>query len=81
MKIQNASQIGRIIKLHRKKSRLTQLELAKMAGIGKTAVFDAEKGNDAIKLHTLLAIFTVLNISVELMGPVMEQVGDLNAKG
>ncbi len=35
--------LGPIIKFHRKKSGLTQDELAKLAGIGKAAVFDIAK--------------------------------------
>ena len=32
--------LGLLVKSHRKKAGLTQLELANLAGIGKTTVFD-----------------------------------------
>ena len=35
---------GKIVKWHRKKSGLTQNELADLAGVGKSVVFDVEHG-------------------------------------
>ena len=64
-------QIGKMVRFHRKKAALTQSSLAKLAGIGKTAVFDLEKGNPEMQLSTLLSILHVLNIKIEFMGPIM----------
>ena len=63
--------IGQIVRFHRKKARLTQVELAKFAGIGKTAVFDLEKGKSSIRLDTLLAVLHVLNIQLSLKSPII----------
>ena len=52
------SQIAKIAKFHRKKSGLTQKQLADIAGVGKTVVFDVEKGKRTVQLSTLLNIFT-----------------------
>lgn len=72
--------LGKIIKLHRKKSKLTQAELAKIAGLGKTVVYDIEKGKRSIQLDTLLKVLHVLNISIELHSPLMEILrGEWNA--
>jgi len=65
--------IARIVRFHRRKAKLTQLELAKLAGIGKTAVFDIEKGKKTVQLDTLLVVFDVLNIQIEFKGPLMCQ--------
>jgi HTH-type transcriptional regulator / antitoxin HipB len=65
------SKIGRIVRFHRKKAKLTQAELAKHAGIGKTAVFDIEKGKATIQLSTLLAVLRILNLKLTLNGPIM----------
>lgn len=64
-------QIGAVVKFHRKKARLTQLELARLAEIGKTAVFDLEKGKYTVKLSTLLSILRVLNLRMQFSGPLM----------
>jgi HTH-type transcriptional regulator / antitoxin HipB len=59
-------QLGDLIKEHRKKSGLSQQQLAEMVGVGKTVVFDLEKGKDTVKLSTLLKVLSGLNISVKL---------------
>jgi y4mF family transcriptional regulator len=62
-----------MVRFHRKKAGLTQLELAKFAGVGKTAIFDIEKGKKTVQLNTLLAVFDVLNIQMEFHSPLMHQ--------
>ncbi len=58
-----------IIRHCRKKSGLSQLELATLAGVGKTSVFDIEKGKESVQLNTLLKIINTLNIHVTLETP------------
>jgi y4mF family transcriptional regulator len=64
--------LGHIIREHRKKSGLTQQDLAEIVGVGKTVVFDLEKGKDTVKLSTLLKILNGLNISVRLESPFLK---------
>jgi len=68
----NSIEIGKIIKFHRKSAGLNQKALADLAGVGKTVVFDIEKGKVTIKYNTLLKILDVLNIKIELTGPLMD---------
>ncbi|HEY3371322.1 MAG TPA: helix-turn-helix domain-containing protein [Prolixibacteraceae bacterium] len=63
-----------IIRQHRKAAGLSQLQLAEMAGVGKTVVFDIEKGKETVQLDTLRKIFTVLNITVQLTSPFINQI-------
>lgn len=63
-----------LIRKHRKAAGLSQLQLAEMAGVGKTVVFDLEKGKETIQLDTLRKILTVLNIKVQLTSPFMNQI-------
>ena len=65
------SQIGQIVLFHRKQAGLTQLELATLAEIGKSAVFDIEKGKLSVQLDTLLKVLSVLNITIELESQLM----------
>ena len=67
-----------IIKKHRKAASLTQIQLAEMAGVGKTVVFDLEKGKETVQLDTLLKIFKVLNIKVQLESPLMNKLINSN---
>ena len=64
-------EIAAIIKMHRKAAKLTQLELADLAGVGKTVVFDIEKGKETVKLDTLRKILKVLNIDMQLRSPLL----------
>ncbi len=69
----NKSQnIAQVLKYHRKRAGLSQQELAKLAGVGKTAVFDLEKGKETIQLDTLHKILLVLNIGIKLESPIMD---------
>lgn len=64
--------LGEIIREHRKKSGLSQQALAEMVGVGKTVVYDLEKGKDTVKLSTLIRILTGLNITVKLESPFLQ---------
>lgn len=61
---------AQLVRDNRKAAGLTQRELADMAEIGKTAVFDIEKGKLTVQLDTLLKVFRVLGIEVHLKAPV-----------
>ena len=65
--------IGALIRCHRKKSNLTQKQLADLAGVGKTVVFDIEHGKKSVQFDTLQNVWSVLNISIKLDSPVMNQ--------
>ena len=65
--------IGKMVRFHRRKAKLTQERLSFMAGVGKTVVFDIEKGKRTVKLSTLLAILHVLNIEMRFIGPLMHR--------
>ena len=60
---------GQTIKAYRKQAKLSQKDLADLAGVGKTTVFDLEKGKLTLQLQSILKICEVLNIEVLLKGP------------
>lgn len=64
--------LGPLVRFHRKKAKLTQQELAQLAGLGKTVIFDMEKGKESVQLNTLLKVFRILNIQIQFQGPLME---------
>lgn len=74
--------LGALIKCHRQRAKLTQKELADLAGVGKTAVFDIEHGKKTVQLDTLQNVCGALNITITLESPIMEQCEEeINAKG
>ena len=66
--------LANVIRKHRKAAGLSQLQLAEMAGVGKTVVFDLEKGKETVQLNTLRKILKVLNIKIQLTSPSMSQI-------
>ena len=68
-----AEQIGKAVRYHRRLGGLSQRDLADLAGVGKTSVFDIEKGKPTIRLATLVAVLRVLNIEISLKGPLMDE--------
>lgn len=60
---------GQVIHFHRRAAGVSQLDLAKLAGVGKTAVFDIEKGKGDVRLSTLLKVCTALNIQIDWSSP------------
>lgn len=65
--------LAQLIQSHRKKAGLAQAQLAKLAGVGKTVVWDLEHGKESVQWDTLQKIFRVLNISVEWRSPLLQR--------
>ena len=66
------SKISEIVLLHRKKSGLSRNQLADIAGVGKTVIYDIEKGKETIRFSTLLKVLKALNIRIAFTSPLME---------
>jgi len=66
------NKISDIILFHRKKSGLSRIQLANLAGVGKTVIYDIEKGKETIRFSTLQKVLKVLNIKITFTSPLME---------
>ena len=71
-----SNEISKIVHYCRKKSGLSQQELANLAGLGKTVIFDIEKGKETVRLDTLLKVLDVLNVKVTFETPFTESMDD-----
>jgi transcriptional regulator with XRE-family HTH domain len=67
-----AQELAQIIKMHRKAAQLSRVQLAELAGVGKTVIFDVEMGKESVQLDTLRKILKVLNIKITLKSPLMD---------
>lgn len=76
-----SKQIGQIVAYLRKQSGVTQKQLADLAGVGKTVVFDIEKGKETIQVNSLLKVFSILNIKLNLSNPMIQsmEIADENS--
>jgi y4mF family transcriptional regulator len=64
--------LSEIVLFHRKKSGLSRNQLADLAGVGKTVIYDIEKGKESIRFSTLQKVLKALNIKITLTSPLME---------
>ena len=64
--------ISEIILFHRKESGLSRNQLADLAGVGKTVIYDIEKGKETIQFSTLQKVLKALNIKIVFTSPLME---------
>jgi len=72
--------VAKVVRAHRKWAGLTQIELAKIAGVGKTVVHDIEKGKETIRLQTLTKVCRALNIALTWESPFREKFDAMEAE-
>ncbi|HEX5033290.1 MAG TPA: helix-turn-helix domain-containing protein [bacterium] len=63
--------LAKILHFHRKKAGLSRQALARLAGVGKKAVFDLEHAKPSVQLNTLLRLLEALNIQLKMDSPLM----------
>ena len=75
-------ELGEIIRMHRKAARLSRVQLAELAGVGKSVIYDIEKGKESVQLNTLQKILKALNIKIILTSPLLDNIlNTSNEKG
>jgi y4mF family transcriptional regulator len=67
-----AKQLGSIVVYHRKKAGLTQVELARLAGVSRFVVQEIEAGKGRTTLQHVLSVLETLNLKLEPSGPLVE---------
>ena len=72
--MEQQQELASLIKAHRKAAKLSRNQLAEIAGVGKTVIYDVENGKETIQLNTLLKILRILNIKIEWISPLNNQV-------
>jgi HTH-type transcriptional regulator/antitoxin HipB len=70
--MEQSQKFAEVIRLHRKAAKLSRVQLAELAGVGKTVVYDIEKGKESVQLDTLRKILKVLNIKIVLTSPLLD---------
>ncbi|MCY4379586.1 MAG: type II toxin-antitoxin system Y4mF family antitoxin [Candidatus Dadabacteria bacterium] len=62
--IKNAGDLGRVVRETRKAQKLSQNDLAGMAGTGRRFIVDLEKGKETAQLGKVLCVLATLGVSV-----------------
>ncbi len=60
-----SKEVGSAIRAARKRHRLTQPQLAELAGISERTVRDIEKGSASVSFAAVIAVAAVLGLRVE----------------
>lgn len=75
------SDLGEKVRFLRKQAKLTQVQLADLAGVGKSTVFDLEKGCTTLRIDSILPILAVLNVDIRLSVPLESVAGPTPGPG
>ena len=65
--------LSEIVHLHRRLAHLSRVELAMLAGVGKTVIFDIEHGKESVRYDTLCKVLAALNISIHYDSPILRE--------
>ena len=69
MKIRSIRDIGNAIRARRHALGWSQADLASRAGVSRKWVSEAERGHTVVGIQSLLAVFEVLDVAIELRMP------------
>ena len=69
------------MRFHRRRAGLSQIELARLADVGKATVYEVEKGKASVRVDSLIKVLLALNIKVDLTGPLMSEANADTANG
>ena len=65
--IVNSSTLGALVRSERKRQKVTQVELASLAGVGVRFLRELENGKESCQLGLALGVLTTLGVSVNAM--------------
>ncbi len=68
-KLDSTESVGLFVKAERRKQKLTQLQLAGLAGTGIRFVSDLENGKGTVQLQKLIAVLTALGLGLYIHSP------------
>ena len=63
-RIKNAEDLSRVVREARKAQKLSQNDLAGMAGTGRRFIVDLEKGKETVQFGKVLRVLATLGVSV-----------------
>jgi y4mF family transcriptional regulator len=65
-KIQGPSDIGKLVREQRRKSRMTQAETASLCGVGVRFLSNLESGKPSVELGLVLKVLSCLGLEVSI---------------
>ena len=65
-KITSITELGHLIREHRRNSNITQVDLAAMCGVGPHFISELEKGKTTVQLDKVLQVLTYLGLEMHI---------------
>ncbi len=69
----NFNEIALLVQFHRKRAGLSRNQLADLADVGKTVVFDIEHGKETVQYRSLAKVLATLNIKTQFQSPLITE--------
>ena len=73
VEISSMDQVSSLITLHRKKAKLSRNNLALLAGVGKTLIYNLEHASHNVGFNAILRVLHVLNLKLCMISPLSAQ--------
>ena len=71
--ISEIAELGRIVRYHRKRARLSRAALSELAGIGTTVIYELEHGKSTVQFNVVQSILRTLNLRLLVDGPLLDE--------
>lgn len=68
-----SGQLASLVRFHRKRAGLSQVDLASMAGVSRKVVQDLEAARGGVSWRNLMAVLAVLNVKLRPTGPLIDE--------
>lgn len=73
LRIHETSELGRIVRYHRKRAGLSRAALSELAGVGSTVIYELEHGKPTVQLDILQRILKALNMHLLVDGALLDE--------
>ncbi len=67
------TELGRIIRYHRRRAGLSRAALSDLAGTGTTVIYEIEHGKSTVQFDVLSRIMGTLNLKLHVDGPLLDE--------
>jgi DNA-binding XRE family transcriptional regulator len=71
--LSTSDQLASLVRFHRKRAGLSQVDMASMADVSRKVVQDLEAGRDGVSWRNLMAVLAVLNVNLRPDGPLIDE--------
>jgi len=68
-----SDQLASLVRFHRKRAGLTQVDMASLADVSRKVVQDLEASRDGVSWRNLMAVLAVLNVKLRPTGPLINE--------